>query len=118
MKGSAKTTTYLATVMMTAGFLLIVLGWNGAAGVDYVQGQIPFLISGGLAGTGLIVGGVALTVIQEMRRSTGAVAARLERIAELLQPQAADEEQDATNLPAPRISRDDTQVIAREGALS
>lgn len=118
MKGSSKTTAYLATTMMAAGFLLIVLGWNGAASLDHVQGQIPFLISGGLAGTGLIVGGVTLTAIQEMRRSTGVVAARLERIVDLLEREAGPQGRAQANLPAPRITREDTQVIERDPALT
>lgn len=115
MKGWSKSTTYLATTMMAGGFLLIVLGWNGAASLDYVQGQIPFLISGGLAGTGLIVGGVALTIIQEVRRATGVVSGRLERIVELLEGTVIEEEAELVNLPAPRIvgDADHTQVIER-----
>lgn len=83
MKGWSKSTTYIAVAMMAGGFLLIVLGWNGAAGLDYVQGQLPYLISGGMAGFGLIVGGLVLAVIQEMRRSTLAVTEKLEELTQI-----------------------------------
>jgi hypothetical protein len=83
MKGWTKSTTYIAVAMMTGGFLLIVLGWNGAADLDYVQGQVPYLISGGLAGIGLVVGGLVLAVIQEMRRSTMAITERIEELTEI-----------------------------------
>lgn len=84
MKGWSKSTIYISVAMMTGGFLLIVLGWNGAASLDYVQGQLPYLISGGMAGVGLIVGGLVLAVIQEMRRSTIAVTEKLEELTEVM----------------------------------
>jgi hypothetical protein len=65
----------------TAGFLLIVFAWNGAAGIDYVQGQLPYLISGGVAGLGLIVLGAALLIIESNRRDRVAVEQRLEELA-------------------------------------
>ena len=34
--------------LVVAGFIALFLAWNGAAGIDYVQGQIPYLLSGGL----------------------------------------------------------------------
>ena len=35
-----------------AGFFLIFLGWNGAASNDREPAQIPYVISGGIAGLG------------------------------------------------------------------
>jgi hypothetical protein len=84
MKGWSKGTTYVAVAMMAGGFLLIVLGWNGAASIDFVQGQIPYVISGGLAGVSLVVGGVALAVIQDMRRSTLTVTEKLEELTHIV----------------------------------
>lgn len=84
MMASAKSTTYLAVAMIVGGFLLIVLAWNGAAGVDFVQGQVPYLISGGLSGLSLVIGGVALLVVQEMRRSAAGVEARLDELVEIM----------------------------------
>lgn len=83
MSGWSKNTTYVAVAMMAGGFLLLVLGWNGAASLDYVQGQVPYLISGGLAGVALVLGGLALAVIQELRRSTLAVTEKLEELTEI-----------------------------------
>ncbi len=45
------------------GFIVIAIAWNGAAGVDYTQGQVPYLISGGLGGLCLVVVGAALVVV-------------------------------------------------------
>lgn len=113
----SKNTTYLAVAMMAGGFLLIVLGWNGAAGKDFVQGQFPYLISGGLAGVCLVVGGVALTIIQELRRTTATLAQRLDLIASQLETATAETgDGETANLPAPRISRED--ATRHEAALN
>src|SRR3954469_24318065 len=63
------------------GFFLIVVAWNGAAGVDYTQGQMPYLISGGIAGLGLIILGAALIVVESNRRDRVALEQRLEEMA-------------------------------------
>jgi hypothetical protein len=50
-----------------AGFFFIFLGWNGAASYDRVPAQIPYVISGGIAGLGLVVLGAALIVAHSLR---------------------------------------------------
>ena len=50
-----------------AGFFLVFLGWNGAASNDRVEAQIPYVISGGIAGLGLVVLGAALIVAHSLR---------------------------------------------------
>ena len=50
-----------------AGFFLIFLGWNGAATYDQVAAQMPYIVSGGIGGLGLIVLGSALIVTQSLR---------------------------------------------------
>ena len=57
-----------------AGFVLVWVGWNGAASYDIGTRQFPFLISGGIAGLGLIQVGVGLWIVQSQR----AERARLE----------------------------------------
>ena len=50
------------------GFFVIAIAWSGAAGLDYAQGQLPYLLSGGFGGLGLIVTGAAMTVAESNRR--------------------------------------------------
>lgn len=40
--------------LVVAGFVVVVIGWAGASRTVLVAGQIPYLISGGLIGLGLI----------------------------------------------------------------
>src|SRR3954468_5369448 len=63
--------------LIAAGLIFIGLAWNGAAGVDFVSGQIPYLLSGGALGLGLIILGVGLIVGQNSRRDRSLVEAQL-----------------------------------------
>lgn len=62
------------------GFLVILLAWNGAAGLDYVSGQLPYVISGGAGGVGLIVIGAALLVSESNRRDRAVLQRQLEEL--------------------------------------
>ena len=70
------------------GFVLIFLGWNGAASHDRVPAQFPYLISGGIVGLALVVIGAAAIVVQAARadraglqRSVDELRAAVERLA-------------------------------------
>jgi hypothetical protein len=64
----------LGVLFCLAGFVLVWVGWNGAASYDSTIRQFPYLISGGVAGLGLIHVGVGLWIVQSQR----AERARLE----------------------------------------
>ncbi len=80
MRGAARIATYLGRILMAVGFLLIILAWNNAAELDYIQGQFPFLMSGSIPGMALIVVGAGLEYVQAMRTFT---ARRAKQMAEL-----------------------------------
>ena len=81
---NAKTTTYLSTALIVGGFLLIALAWNGAASEFLVDKQLPFVVSGGLTGIGMIMTGCTLAVIQELRKSSAEVGAQVEKLTAVL----------------------------------
>lgn len=68
MKGWSQGVIYSAVALLGVGILLIVLAWNGAASIDYAQGQIPYLISGGVGGIALVGAGLTLIVVHSLRR--------------------------------------------------
>ena len=70
----------LGVLFCVVGFVLIFVGWNGAAGVDRVPEQIPYVISGGLAGLALVVIGAALLVADGSRADRVALQATLEEL--------------------------------------
>ena len=57
----------LGVVFCLAGFVLIWVGWNGAASYDLATRQFPYLISGGIAGLCLVNIGIGLFMVQSQR---------------------------------------------------
>jgi hypothetical protein len=66
--------------LIAAGLLFIGLAWNGAASVDFVSGQIPYLLSGGALGLGLIVMGAAMIIVQNSRKDRSIIEAQLKEL--------------------------------------
>jgi hypothetical protein len=73
----ARVMAVLATLMLPAGIVAVLLGWYGAASTGFVFEQIPYLISGGLLGVGLLTAGGLLYVgswvarLAEVQREEG-----------------------------------------------
>lgn len=67
------------------GFLLLFLGWNGAASFDRVPAQVPYVISGGLAGLSVVVLGAALLIINAQRQDRAAMLNALAEIREAVE---------------------------------
>lgn len=64
------------------GLILVFLGWNGAASLDRVPGQFPYLISGGIAGLCLVIIGAALLVVQNAREERALLLSALAEVRE------------------------------------
>lgn len=82
---------YAAVAMIGFGGLLLFLAWDGAAsvggamvGIDYTQGQIPFLISGGIGGLALIGVGLTLIIVHSIRRDLAALGGKLDRVVDAI----------------------------------
>jgi nitrate reductase gamma subunit len=89
MQGWSKGVIYSAVAMLGVGGLLIVLAWNGAANLDYTQGQIPYMISGGLGGLALVLGGLTLIVVHTLRQDLLRATARLDTLIEAVRGSGA-----------------------------
>jgi hypothetical protein len=77
----------LGVLFCLGGFVLLWVGWNGAASYDNTIRQFPYLISGGIAGLGLIHIGVGLWIVQSQRAERAHLEANLaglERVLETL----------------------------------
>jgi hypothetical protein len=86
----------LALLIIAGGLLAIGIGWNGAAGggsqveikqadgttahVTDTRAQIPWLLSGGAVGLGLIVVGSALLLSQSTRNDRARLEAKLDEL--------------------------------------
>jgi hypothetical protein len=95
MRNLTKSPLYTAVALVGLGFVLIFFGWNGAAGKDYTQGQIPYLISGGVAGLALVLCGLCVVIVQAVRREAVLLASKLDRLADALGAPS-----DTSDLPA------------------
>ena len=106
----------LGTGLCGAGILLVFLGWNGAASVDRVEAQFPYLISGGIAGLSLVVIGVGLIVVQNQRSDR----AMLQQSLRELEAAVRGEDPAATEFepPAPRPTPDVYAAALRPQAPS
>jgi hypothetical protein len=76
--------TATAVLLVGLGFVFVFFGWNGAAGKDSIQQQFPYILSGGIIGLGLILGGLTVAVVQTMRRESATLAAKLDELADAL----------------------------------
>lgn len=73
---------YLGILFCLGGFAAIALGWNGAARTAQPDSQLPYLLSGGAVGVGLIVFGVGLILIAQIRSERS----RLQGVVDLMGP--------------------------------
>jgi hypothetical protein len=80
MRGASRLPTYVGRILIVAGFIMIVIAWDGAASLDFIQGQFPYLLSGAMPGLALIIVGAGLEYVQTMRQTT---AERAKQMAEL-----------------------------------
>lgn len=66
----------LGYVLAGLGFVLLIVGYLGVSREVLVAKQIPYLVSGGLLGIGLVTLGSRLMLIEDLRRDSG----RLDRL--------------------------------------
>ena len=81
----------LGLVVVAAGLLVIGIGWNGAAGaggeingVPNLSAQLPWLISGGVLGLGLVVFGAALVIVHNARVDRARLESKLDELVDAL----------------------------------
>lgn len=67
---------WLGWICVGLGFLAMILGYLGVSNETIVEKQLPYLLSGGLAGIALVVFGARLLLIEDLRRDSG----RLDRL--------------------------------------
>ena len=69
-------------VLAAIGLLLILMGWNGAAGQLSILGQVPYILSGGVLGIAFVILGGAMLVVQGNREDRALLEAKLDLLAE------------------------------------
>jgi hypothetical protein len=111
-------------VLFPLGLLLIVLAWYGASHTPYLFEQIPYLISGGLIGLGLVLASGFLyfgfwltTLIRETRQESARMGDVLSRIEVLLSEQAAVGTRGASTSQQPTSAVSGNLVATARGTM-
>jgi hypothetical protein len=77
--------TYVGIAVVAIGFAVIAYAWGKVAGIaDNVALQLPYLVSGGIAGLGLVMVGVTIVNIAAKRRDTQLRQQQTELLADAL----------------------------------
>ena len=77
--------TYFGIAITAIGFAVIIFAWSKVAGIaDNVALQMPYLVSGGLAGLGLVMVGVTVINVAAKRRDTQLRQQQTELLADAL----------------------------------
>jgi hypothetical protein len=77
--------TYVGVIVAMAGFALIGVCWAKVAGLVNVWQQIPYVVSAGLPGLGLVMSGLVIVNVSARRQDGAERARQLAALAEALQ---------------------------------
>jgi hypothetical protein len=93
-RGGRNVRKWMETIGMSLivfGFVCIILGWYGSAHSPYLYQEVPYLISGGLLGVALVIGGGVLVrcawsmrQVEEDRRNALAIVRSVDRLERIL----------------------------------
>jgi hypothetical protein len=75
---------YVGVLVALAGFILIGVGWARVAGRVEVWEQVPYLMSAGLPGLGLVMSGLVIVNVSARRQDGAARARQLRMLSEAL----------------------------------
>jgi len=76
--------TYIGVVVAAIGFVLLGVAWAKVAGLVDVWKQMPYLLSAGLPGLGLVMVGLVIINVSARRQDGAARARQMAALAEAL----------------------------------
>lgn len=83
---------YVGLLLIACGWAAIYLGWRQAGEQELDTGQIPFLLSGGFGGLGLLLMGVGGVLVDAVQRASWMHRHTLEQVRSLLERVATSNE--------------------------
>ena len=102
-----RTARIVGLVLCAGGFVAIYIGWEASSRVTCVDCQLPYLLSAGATGIGLIVLGIGVLLIAEIRAARLGLSerlARLRRVPQSAEGEPAPDERDAVQPDGPMTS--------------
>lgn len=121
MNVRARALTYAGIVAILLGFAVVAVAWARVAGLTAVPLQLPYLVSGGLTGLGLIMVGVLLVNIQTKLDDAARRDRQLQQLGDILdqiRSLLAGEEPAPPSSTPPDLRDDDTDDVPAEGATT
>lgn len=85
----------LGVLLCLVGFILLFLGWNGAASQPFIHAQFPYVISGGLVGLSVVVVGAAMIIVQNARQDRAKLEAAIDRMVSAVEHQGINSSMNA-----------------------
>lgn len=76
--------TYIGVGVAVLGFLLILLAWGQTAGETQVYLQVPYLVSAGLSGIGLVMVGLTIVNVSAKQRDAADRDRQMDQLVSIL----------------------------------
>jgi hypothetical protein len=76
--------TYVGIVVAAAGFVVIMITWGKVGALTAVPLQLPYVVSGGLVGIGVVMTGLTLISVNAKRMDASARERQLGQVREVL----------------------------------
>lgn len=74
----------LGLIFVAVGFVMIGKAWDGAASINFITGQTPYLLSGGFMGLALVITGSTLLFLSTVRAERQIMTDRFDEMITLL----------------------------------
>jgi NADH:ubiquinone oxidoreductase subunit 6 (subunit J) len=93
LRRGSPTIVYAGVVVILIGFVLILFAWARVAGLDSVPQQLPYVLSGGIVGLGLILCGLTAVNVGALHAAEAERARQLDRLANLVETLTTDSDE-------------------------
>ena len=84
LRGSSPVPTYIGIGIAVAGFVLLLIAWGQVAGETQVYLQLPYLVSAGLTGLGLVMVGLTVVTLAAEQRDAAARDRQMDQLVSIL----------------------------------
>jgi hypothetical protein len=84
LRAGSPTVTYIGVGVAVLGFVLILIAWGQVAGETQVYLQIPYLVSAGLSGVGLVMVGLTIVNVAAKQRDAADRDRQMDQLVSIL----------------------------------